>query len=192
MARHRRVRKASINYGMTVVGIDPSLSSTSVCIIPADWEVGEWDKLQFAGAGYNLPKTASLDEKSTRLFQIVQRVVDTVIIADSDPSVQVHVFIEDYAYGLNHSDASAQLHELGGCIKYAVAKQFRRLVTPVGNASWRKILIGKGSGKGIKEVVFDQLQAASGELFSNNDAADAFGVANYGRSELCLPFLTLI
>ena len=173
-----------------VVGLDLSLSSTGVVVLPPGWSPTEpW---RVAARTFATGPTAM---HAARLDRIARSVVDFVLTAASGERL-VEVFVEDYAYDRARFTPRTvvQLAELGGATKVAVRSAFGVEARPVTEGQWRKLLLGfarrKGfSDKELKALSHDELRRR-GARFGSGDEADAFGVCNAGRAELGLPFLT--
>ncbi len=169
------------------MGLDLSLRRSAVCFIPGDWEVfvhGEvnWGALKTMTVGQDLKKDSSPEEKADRLVKIAGSISEWI----SETSV---VFVEDYAYGMA-GQSGMMLGELGGAVKYALRYDVKLGVRPVNQSTARKFLLGKLPQKDRAAVVVAQLEEW-GCPFATSDEKDAFTIANYGRTELGMPGLTL-
>ena len=170
-----------------VVGLDLSLRRSAACFIPADWEPfvhGEvnWRALKTMTVGHDLKKDATPKEKAARLGKIASSISEWV-------SEQAEVAFEDYAYGMaGHS--GMMLAELGGAVKYALYTDLNIGVVPVNQSTARKFLLGKLPQKDRASVVVAKLEEW-GCPFATSDEKDAFVIANYWRTELGMPGLTL-
>jgi hypothetical protein len=177
-----------------IVGLDISLTSAGIAIIHPGWEPGRWDGIAVSSAGYKLDDKATAQQKDKRLSDIVDGVLDALQRAQGtfgrSSIADVEVFIEDYAWGMAQN--AQNLGEISGCVKLTVLRALGRPAARVNNSSWRKLLIGVGKGKGIKEEVHRRLKSAGAPREWNGDQFDAFGVANYGRTEYGMSALTLV
>lgn len=180
----------------TVIGLDLSPTATGVVVLRPEWEPGNWGRTL---NGIDLPSmhwhvfTDTEQKGFDRAYTIAEQVAHVVMQEQTAliPSFgKVAVFIEDFAKGMVFR--AHDQGELAGTVKCFL----RRDGVPhrvVGSSQWRKLLVGKGSGKGIKKHVIDRLvEAGAPWRKSQDDIFDAFGVCNWGRSELGLPALTLV
>lgn len=167
-----------------VLGLDLSLRSAAGCALGANWRPGEWGA-QTLVCGSGLTVTATPAERAARLHDVAHRLASFAASVRADA-----VFVEDYAYGLA-GRGGMMLAELGGAVKF----EFHRLglppVVPVNASTARKYLLGARMPRKGAAVATHRLLGELGCPFGTSDERDAFVVANYGRTELGLPGLTL-
>lgn len=191
-----RVPKPKTQRRAVVMGLDISLTQTGICVLHPSWDPSNpWrDGLYTAVAGYKLPEDAPELDKVKRLSTIVDAVMDALQRAQSslgrDTLSDLAVFVEGYAFGLSHR--AQYLGEVTGCVKLTVFRVTGKAATIVNASSWRKFLIGVGTGKGVKEEVHRRMRIAGAPRGWKGDECDAFGCANLGRSNLGMPALTLV
>jgi len=140
-------------FAGTVVGIDPSLTSTGVAII-------EWGKLSTFRLTTSLKGPARLDYFRGRFSDVLRQF---------DPAM---VVIEGYSYGSKFGLAGSG--ELGGVLKLALwdAKVAYGIAQP---GTLKSFATGKGSAD--KEQVSKELFKRFGVDVDNNDKVDAAGLA---------------
>ena len=161
-----------------VLGLDLSLRSTGMCIIPEGWG-GDWHALPWALAGYELRNDASERDKALRNHRIA---LDVEVFAKRHRVS--HVWVEQYAFTAQHTRAHA-LGELGGLVKRNLAIMNKLPLEVVSPASARTLL-GKAPKKCAKDWALASVRLASGGILNEwpEDAVDAFVVANWGISHL--------
>ena len=180
-----------------VVGLDLSLSSAGVVILPQAWKPGDWTEVRHECFGYNLKEDKTAEARVVRLDMIVSK-IDTFISQTSVSVGSMKIFCEDYAHGKVFG--AHRLGELGGSVKLHFYKKYGLVVQPVANTSARKFLLGYSRVTGVKgqvkRDVFTKLLEIGAPFAPNakkkheSDEADAFSVANFGLSELDLPALS--
>lgn len=172
---------------VTVLGLDLSLRATGICVIDPSWEPGSWEGVRGDTFGVSLTKDATPQEIVERLAAIKRFVLEAVPV-DADASSWA-IGVEQYGYAMAMQSHAHALGELGGCIKLALFTSRKIVAVPVVASSARKLLLGRGAGKGIKEEVQRQLRAARAPL-RGTDQCDAFAVANAMRADLGMPALS--
>lgn len=157
-----------------IIGIDASERALGLVAIPAAWDIDEWHAViaQTLPAGTGGP---------SQLRRSLAKQVVTFCRAVNP----TRVYIEDYPrHGAFNIGRLAELH---GVLKDHVEFEFGVSVEPVNMSSARKLLLGKlPRGKGMaKKAVLESLRSVW--IPGIDDAqADAFTVANFGRSQLGL------
>lgn len=179
MARHRIQKKH------VVVGLDLSLTGTGCVILPAAWEPGSWGRVLSWQIGRPLKKGATDRERVERLQHIVDEIVDKTM-----SHFPTDIAVEDYPFAQMQSHTRS-LAELGGVVKLALYETYDIVPKPVHSASWRKLLLGKVPKKNAKEIAQAEIRLAGCPKDWTGDQADAFGIANWMRSELGLSAMTL-
>lgn len=168
-----------------VAGLDLSLTGAGVAVIdPVTWGM---DLRCVATARYGIKlkgknDTADHEARVDRLVWVVDRVVD--FLAERRVT---HVWVENYSFSMQNN--AHQLGEMGGCVKRELRKRLGHVAMPVSNSTARKLFLGRGTGKGIKEIVAAKLVEIG--WTASVDEGDAFVVANYGLSELGFPALSI-
>jgi hypothetical protein len=174
----------------SVAGIDLSLTGAAIVVIDAvRWAdaPGDWRAIDYTSrVGYKLEKKATPQQKAERLDVIATEVIGTLRRFGVENG---SAFVEDYSFAAPYG--AHQLGEIGGVVRLG-AHRIGCTLRPVNHASARKVLLGVGTGKGIKEATHSALERAGyGEMLRTGDELDAFVVANFGLSELGLPALML-
>lgn len=173
------MRKRVVDH--SVLGLDLSLSGPAGCHVPKGWKIGDWRALSVETLSPDVPETevGRLD----RLLQIVDVFGRWVERMGPDYS-----WVEDYAYSARSSSVT-KLAELGGAVRVELHRRgFGPLPATASQA--RLMLLGKLPKKDQKKVTHAALRAA-GFPWASGDVMDAFVIANWGRSECGLPFLSL-
>ncbi len=190
-----------------VIGLDLSLRSAAAVYIPAKWSCSKKDSwsekaLPRVVAGYEL-KGDDPGERIDRICEIVEAIESFVrrfeSLGNNDQLLtrlrlpqlaRLSVYQEDYAFGLA-GRSGMRIAELGGAVKQALRSRLNLVVKPVNISTARKYLLGDGfKMKGSAALALNTLKAA-GASFRTSDEADAFIVANYGRTEVGLPGIAL-
>lgn len=183
--------RAEARLGPGVVGLDLSLTRPGACFLPTRWQVGDWAPVAVARWQYtdeteNWPEGA-LDRQYDRLDYYADKVCTFV-----REHAARYAYVEEYAFSKRLQGQRA-LAELGGVVRRDLYLLGVTLV-PVTASAARKVLLGRNpQGK-------DQKLQTHLKLFGKRcgapktwceDEADAFCIANYGRTELGLPALVL-
>jgi hypothetical protein len=170
-----------------VVGLDLSLRAPACVVIPSGWRLGDWSQLGVLTWQTALPEPG-FRPRYERIVNIRDRILAR--IGQLHAVGMPRVFIEDYAFASPYG--REQLAELGGVVKVGILDRYGLESTPVASAAWRRLLLGKVPRKDAKIVTHRALYAVgAGSYLTTGDACDAFGVANYGLSELGLTALSL-
>jgi len=158
-----------------IVGIDSSLTAFGLCAIPAAFSVHDWNRLKMRTV---VTKPGSCD--ADRFAHIARCAVSFCAAMNADA-----VFIEDVP-SLLRSKSTKRLTKLSGVVEHELRKNLGLEPTLVNISSARKLLLGSvPRGELAKVVVFESCRSFS-PLFEDDAQADAFAVANYGRSEMGL------
>lgn len=175
-----------------VIGFDLSLLNSAAVLIPGDWDPTkcDWNRLMYTRVGYPIAKPGK-DGPELRARRILHIVTELMAWMGLPPK---RVYVEDYAYGMAGGSASITgLAELGGALKFELIRR-GCVVDPVNQSTARKFLLGKLPPKDRAIAVHKVLEdcgcpwSREGE---GSDPGDAFVVANYARTELGLPALTI-
>jgi Holliday junction resolvasome RuvABC endonuclease subunit len=169
--------------GATVLGLDLSLTSPGMCVIPCGWELGDWGGLHCFTW---VPEIFGQTERD-RISRIVG--IADFVFAYALQHHAEHVFVEQYAFSRSSSSVT-KLAELGGAVRAKFYWEAQIVLQPVVASQARKLVLGKLPAKDAKKLTHMAL-ASAGAGFENGDVADAFVVANFGLSELGLTALTL-
>jgi len=163
-----------------VVGLDLSLRSSGVCVLPVDWSSDgfEWSSVSTESFGYSLPDSSSVNQRATRWISIAESIFDFVNARTGKAEWNVHrVWIESYAFSRKTKSAH-ELAELGGVVKAELSNHYDLSVaTP---QQCRKTFLGKEPRSEKKRAVQRQLVALGCPFHDREDEADAFVVANHG------------
>ena len=169
---------------MIVVGLDLSLTGAGVAIIQSGGHSTGNDPLpplcKVSTFGYGLPATAPLSVRGGRIERVADQVMECLLspaeesfgVAPLGPDL---VAIEDMPYGASGAgtiDRSA--------LWWRVVNRLLRLDVPVVqvNVSTLKIYAtGKGTKVGKDEVMLAVARRYPGAPITNNNEADAFGLA---------------
>jgi hypothetical protein len=161
-----------------VVGLDLALKRSAACYVPAGWEVGDWASLRFCVVGAAVAERDPL-LVAQRLDLIASAIRDFV----ADLPARPHAFVEDYGFSAQHS--GMWIAEGAGCVKRDLYRHLRVTLVPVNQSSARKTLLQKvPQGKGAAPAAVVSRLRAAGFPHEGSDEADAFVVANHGRSLL--------
>lgn len=147
---------------MIILGIDPSLSSTGICIMSDDGLVIDSIAIQPISKG------------SERLAVFHQSL--KIIIAKYDIH-DIRAFIEGYAFGANNQREA--LGELGGVLRLELYDGNIPVVV-VQPTALKKFATGKGNADKILMGV--QLMKEFGLEYPTSDQTDAYWLALFGRA----------
>ena len=138
---------------MKIVGIDPSLTSTGVAVLPN--------------------KTYTIKSKQRGVARLVE-IRDAIKeeIADADI-----VILENYAYC--RANQAHQIGELGGVLRVLLT-EFGVKWKTVAPGQLKKFATGKGNAK--KEHILQQVYKRWGVECKTSDEADAFTLAKIGQA----------
>lgn len=149
------------------VGLDQSYSGFGVV------------KLDNAGdTQTQLWKFPPADSDGMRLGEINVRLI-TLFTQLQDAYDEVHIAMEGYANGRTFN--REKMGELGGIVKLSHATVFGTDPTILPPTSLKKFVTGKGTAS--KEDMISAVQSKWSKDVSNNNIADAYGLAEYMRSE---------
>jgi Holliday junction resolvasome RuvABC endonuclease subunit len=149
------------------VGLDQSYSGFGVV------------KLDNAGdTQTQLWKFPPTDSDGMRLGEINVRLI-TLFTQLQDAYDEVHIAMEGYANGRTFN--REKMGELGGIVKLSHATVFGTDPTILPPTSLKKFVTGKGTAS--KEDMINAVQSKWSKDVSNNNIADAYGLAEYMRSE---------
>ncbi len=166
-----------------IMGLDLSLTSSAAVVIPNDWKGFAFKSLPTVTEGEKLTREATEEQRLERLYNINYAITHFVRI-----HCVTHVFVEQYAFRQGASQAHA-IGELGGLVKSTLYNMRLPIRTVVASQA-RKFMFGKIPAKDAKMYVQQRL-VQMGAIFTTEDEGDALVVANYGRSELDLPALSM-
>ncbi len=76
-------------------------------------------------------------------------------------------------------------------MKHAFWRELRVGLIPVHSASARKLLLGKLPRKDVKVFTQAKVYAMGAPMWWTGDMIDSFTIANYGRSQVGLPALSV-
>ncbi|MDP4158202.1 MAG: crossover junction endodeoxyribonuclease RuvC [Bacillota bacterium] len=149
---------------MIIIGIDPSLTSTGICVMSEHGQVIESQAIQ--------PKNKGPE----RLALFRQSLVNLISLRSN-----VHAFIEGYAFGANNQREA--LGELGGVLRLTLYDQNANMVI-IQPTALKKFATGKGNADKIAMAV--ALEKQFQLEYPTSDQTDAFWLATFGRSYLGL------
>lgn len=158
-----------------VVGLDLSLTSTGICVMPLDWDQ-RWHLLDVSHVGCPLPRCATEAQRMERLELVIRAVRQAVMCTDV-----VCVAVEQYAYSRGQSQAHA-LGELGGATKLELHRRGLLIVTPTASAA--RAVLGVAPRTGAKAWAHAQLRSWGAPAHWTGDELDAFAVANWAVMEM--------
>lgn len=165
-----------------------SLSNSGTCLIPARWKIGDWSKLRVGNYPTAYFKIGTGEPREITEAHRLETIVEW--LANATRKLKPgFAFVEGYAFS-RHSSSVTKLAELGG----AARVEFLRMGLPlrvVTATAARKLLLGKLPPKDSKAITHDSLYRAGAPKEWCGDILDAFVIANYARTELGLPFLSL-
>ncbi len=168
---------------MRIIGMDLSLRSSGICIIPSGWTPKDWKSLRFAHYGKPLGKNASEKEHLLRMLGITSDLID---FAEEGSYLGItEVFVEHYAFSKGNQPAAYRLRELGGIVKAEFLRFYGNAPQPIIATAARKITVGKLKRKNQKKQAHAIL-AKMGMPKHGPDELDAFIVANAGLASLGL------
>jgi Holliday junction resolvasome RuvABC endonuclease subunit len=166
-----------------VVGFDLSLRAPAACCVPMGWKLGDWSTLR-------VETTMVVVDPYDPTVRRLQLIADWALQFCTTPRV-AQIYVESYAFSASSSSVT-KLAELGGAVRLRLYTAGGGLVMQPLTASFaRKLLLGQLPRKGAKLAVQFALKKYGFPKWESDDACDAFAIANAGRAELGLPFLTL-
>ena len=113
------------------------------------------------------------DDNRPRRYDTILTTLLTVLISHPIDLV----VIEGYSY--MSTGQTLYLAELGGIVKHELYKR-EKTVVEVPPSTLKKFVTGKGNAK--KDQMMLAIYKRWGTEFDNNDAADAYALAQYGRT----------
>jgi Holliday junction resolvasome RuvABC endonuclease subunit len=151
-----------------IVGIDPSLVGTGVCILD------------------NTKQMVHIETISTKLDGVtrligIQNALHTSLLKFLSKSMSFTIFIEGYAF-MAKGRSVFNLGELGGILRVYLAKTWGGYYE-VPPTSLKKFVCSKGNAK--KEIMLEQTfkkYHIGSETLKDNNQVDAFGLAQLGWS----------
>lgn len=148
---------------MIVAGIDPSLTSTGVCI-------GKAGGVPYVFRIQSTPIGSSTWARIERCRRIAEQIREAVASGGVE-----RIFIENYSFG---SDFNREvMAELGGIVRLAMIEIDARL-REVPPRSLKMFVTGKGNAR--KPVVMQSVRDQWGYETANSDEADAYGLWRLG------------
>lgn len=160
--------KQAETMSLSVMGIDPSLSSTGWCHLTAE--------------GVESGHFGSSKSGPERLRELFDKLDDVLGLAL--PNL---VVIEGYSYGSSHHREA--LAEWGGLIR--VLLWDRKIPTLVVAPQTLKKFVLPGGGSNEKDMMLLESYKRWGVEFANNDECDAHALAQLGKVRLRLEMLSL-
>ena len=159
---------------MNVIGIDPSLTNTAVCVLDERGNV--------VGQKRFASKPAyGLRARIERFNKLAEEVCEYACTHAINHLGWSYVCIEGYAYSRNEVGQADQ-HEFGGLLRsMLLAKIMSLQPIEVGPTSLKKFVVGKGNAK--KSQMMLAVYKRWGVECATDDDADAYGLA---RMALCL------
>lgn len=153
-----------------VVGIDPSMTTTGVCVYnPAD---GEMDTIAIKtqkGKGHELlDRMRRYREVAEKLYSFIKPFSPVHIAAIETPSFN------------SKSSSASKLCELGGILRFSLIYPFHhdiRLVDEVAPASWQSFIVK--ASQPDKKRIQDAVEEMTDLTFETDDECDAFCIAWY-------------
>lgn len=150
---------------MIILGIDPSLTSTGICVMNGETgEVGETMAIHSTHTG------------AERLVNFRQEIVNLISMRSN-----IHAFIEGYAFGANNQREA--LGELGGVLRLTLYDAGIPMVI-IQPTMLKKFATGKGTADKVAMGV--QLMKEFGLSYPTTDQTDAFWLSQFGRGYLGL------
>ena len=150
-----------------IVGLDLSLTSTGVCVLPLD------------DVDTDTPKVLTINTKQRGVPRL-RRIRSLLVESIPSPDKTRAIFIEGYSMG-SRSGKAFDIGELGGVVK--VFLKDVGFVDPVliPPTSLKKFITGKGNGKKelMREWVYRKFGLGS-EIFPSNDMVDAYSLCRFG------------
>ena len=148
-----------------VIGIDPSLTTTAVCVSSADDGWFEMNTFKSSPVGYHVA------DRIKRYLDFSREIVDQC----EEHSVTL-VLIEGFVF--TSAQASVQ-GEFGGILRCKLLAAFPGLVHEVAPATLKKFVTGKGNAS--KVAMAGAIAHRDGVEFDTDEAYDAFGIAQMAR-----------
>ena len=150
-----------------IIGIDPSLTNTAVCIGTGVHE-GEFEIKTFSSKNNG-------DTVSKRIDRYDALVADITDFVKRDEPIS-GIFIEGYAFGAR--DPQNKLGEFGGILRYYLVDVAE--VYEVAPQRLKKFVCGKGGKGATKNAMGANVVKKWGHVFDSDDEVDAFGLFALG------------
>ena len=148
-----------------IIGIDPSLSGTAVCLGDADnWEVKRFTSTNIGNDVAN---------RMRRYEDLVNRIVSWI---NSKTLIVDAIYLEGYSFGSKGASV-IQIAEYGSLIRWHIVDLTSRIYE-VAPTTLKKFAVGVG--KGDKSIVTAALAKRYNVMFTDNDSFDAFGLHRLG------------
>lgn len=161
---------------MLFFGIDPSITETGVSVIDED---GYYDVITCKTSNKKKIGSVVVDILiEERLAAIIKRI--KTFFSSYDNMLENKIFIEDIAYS-KHSDSANKLIGLHYFIRMELYRENLNyeIVNP---STLKKFVLGKENKKGTKkQQMLLHIFKRWGVEFNNDNKADAFALAQYGR-----------
>jgi hypothetical protein len=171
-----------------VVGLDLSLRSSGIAIIPASWS-GDPTEIKHGTFGSSLKKDANEEQHLRRMIQISEELRS--FVWDSHLGSNLYIALENYAFSKGLQPQAFRLRELGGIVKREMLDSFGVVPQPVIATAARKLAVGKLPRKNAKKEAHKRLHAAGLPVkLWGPDATDAFLTANWARKELGMSYFS--
>lgn len=165
----------------TAIGLDLSLTSPGICIIPLDWDC---DMRRVQVAHFKTPEPDGTDYgRALRLRQLSHWIAKQLasIVGEIDCAIE--------SLPTHNAFAIAPLAELHGVVRlHLLDELIETHIAPQSAA--RKLLLGALPKKDVKVIVAATVRSISGCASWTGDECDAFVVANWLLCELGAPFMT--
>jgi len=149
---------------MIIIGVDPSLTSTGICVMDERGKILESLAIQ-------------PDNKGIERLASFRRVFKELISRIRLTNIDIVAFIEGYAFGANNKREA--LGELGGVMKLSLYYDGVEMVV-VPPTVVKQYVTGKGNADKIAMALAVQKQY--GHEFPTTDQTDAFALAEIGRA----------
>lgn len=157
---------------MKTIGIDLSLTGTGICIL-------ENEKIVDTKLIKSKKEGDTPTDEIIRMYSIVEEVVEEFLIYNSKEEISVDlVLLEGISYMSKNTTALSQLSGLS----YMVRSELFRNDIPfviVAPSSLKKFITGKGNSP--KDIIMMEIYKGWGETITDNNKADAFGLAMIGQ-----------
>ncbi len=156
-----------------IVGIDSSMLALGLCAVPNDFTLGDWSRVK-ARTIVTKPGTHDI----IRFEHLAHCVVSFCASVEPD-----EIFIED---ALVYRGNTKRICKLSGIIEHEIYRNLAILPRLVNVSSARKLLLGSVPQRDLAKKVVEESLRSLGAHFEDDAQADAFCVANFGRSEMGL------
>lgn len=150
-----------------------------------------WVGLDQSYSGFGVVKLDNADDVQTQLWKFPPKDSDGMRLGDiyvilvtwftqlQNDYDEVHIAMEGYANGRTFN--REKMGELGGVVKLSHATVFGTDPTVVPPTSLKKFVTGKGTAS--KDDMVSAVQSKWKADITNNNIADAYGLAEYARNE---------